>query len=99
MLITVLGGLRGDQSTLDNLIQALMPELSAANQSVMENGTKHAANLTAEARLRQRLVIVTIVTVSMFFVGHQVIVGENCLDPSLLAAMFQPLFSFPVKPF
>ena len=33
-----------------------MPELTAANQSVTENATKHAANLTAEARQRQRWV-------------------------------------------
>ena len=33
-----------------------MPELNAANQSVTENATKHAANLTAEARQRQRWV-------------------------------------------
>ena len=44
-----------------------MPELLAANQSVVENGTKHAANLTAEARRRQRSVTVTIVTVINVF--------------------------------
>ena len=31
-----------------------MPELNAANQSVTENATEHAANLTAESRQRQR---------------------------------------------
>ena len=62
-----LGGLKRNQSTLDNLILALMPELLAANQSVVENGTKHAANLTAEARQRQRSVTVTIVTVINVF--------------------------------
>ena len=41
-------------TTLDNSLQAVIPELSAANQSVTENGTKHAANLTAGARQRQR---------------------------------------------
>lgn len=49
-----LGSLRGDLNTLDNAITAVSPELSAANQSVMENATKHAASLTAEARQRQR---------------------------------------------
>ena len=46
--------LRRDMATLENSLQAVMPEVSAANQSVMENATKHAANLTAEARRRQR---------------------------------------------
>ena len=41
-------------NTLDNAVTAVMPELSAANQSVVENATKHAANLTSEARQRQR---------------------------------------------
>ena len=41
-------------STLENSLTVTAPELSVANQSVMENATKHAANLTAEAQERQR---------------------------------------------
>ena len=41
-------------STLENSLTVTAPELSAANESVMENATKHAANLTTEAKQRQR---------------------------------------------
>lgn len=50
----LLNDLKTHISTLENSLTVTAPELSAANQSVMENATKHAANLTAEARQRQR---------------------------------------------
>ncbi|XP_020625847.1 uncharacterized protein LOC110063230 [Orbicella faveolata] len=49
----LLNDLKTHISTLENSLTVTAPELSAANQSVMENATKHAANLTAEARQRQ----------------------------------------------
>ena len=52
----LLGGLQGDISTLENSLTAVGPELSAANQTVMENATKHAAYLTSLAKQRQRWV-------------------------------------------
>ena len=50
----LLGGLKADTSTLESSVTAVGPELSAANQSVMENATKHAAYLTDLAKQRQR---------------------------------------------
>lgn len=50
----LLNGLKTHISTLENSLTNAGPELSAANQSVMENATKHAVNLTAEAKQRQR---------------------------------------------
>lgn len=50
----LIGGLQADMNTLENSLSAVGPEVSAANQSVLENATKHAANLTALARERQR---------------------------------------------
>ena len=50
----LVGGLQANMNTLENSLTAVAPEVSAANQSVMENATKHAANLTALARERQR---------------------------------------------
>lgn len=49
----LVGGLQANMNTLENSLTAVAPEVSAANQSVMENATKHAANLTALARERQ----------------------------------------------
>ena len=50
----LLNDLKTHISTLENSLTVTAPELSAANESVMENATKHAANLTAEAKQRQR---------------------------------------------
>ena len=47
-------GLTRQVNALENSITDVMTDLSAANNSVQENATKHAANLTAEATQRQR---------------------------------------------
>ncbi|XP_015750208.1 PREDICTED: laminin subunit alpha-1-like [Acropora digitifera] len=50
----LLGGLTNGLRGLNKSLATAMSELSAANKSVMENATRHAANLTVEATERQR---------------------------------------------
>lgn len=67
-----------------------MSELSAANKSVMENATRHAANLTVEATERQR-------SVGAWYMEHYWSVplrwpgsGLSCSFFTLLSGLFPP---------
>ena len=79
-------GLRG----LNKSLATAMSELSAANKSVMENATRHAANLTVEATERQRSVCAWYMehywSVPLRWLGS----GLSCLFFTLLPEVVSP---------